>query len=169
MIFRNIPGFNKQYFVSKTGVVKGPRKTLKPQTNDGGYKTVTVIDNDGKSVSRKVSRLVALAWIRNPNPAEAIYVDHENRDRSYNDIDNLRWIDPICNALNNGCDGCHKTTNKIKPYRARVRVDGTRINLGYYETREEASRVARELREIILNIRMRALYYEETSRSPSFC
>ena len=168
MLFRNIPGYSSVYSVSQTGVVRGPRKILKQQINDGGYKTAVVVNDEGKAVKRKTSRLVALAWIRNPNPVEAPWVDHINRDRVCNDVDNLRWISPVCNALNNDSDACHKTNNKTNPFRARIRVDGKTIELGYYKTRKEASSVARELRENILNIRLRALYYEADSRSPSF-
>jgi len=168
-MFKSIPGFSKKYTVSKSGKVKGPRKILKPQHSDNGYETVFVIDKDGKTVRRKVSRLLALAWIRNPNPDEAIYVDHINRKRLQNTVDNLRWIDAVCNNLNNDSDGCYETTNIKKPFRARVQVDGQTIQLGYYKTRAQASRVAKEVRESILNIRLRALYYEQHSRSPGFC
>ena len=168
-MFRTIPGYRNDYSVSKTGKVQGPRKVLKQGTTEKGYKVLEVINDQGDAKKVKVARLLALAWIPNPNPNECIYVDHINGIRDDNRVENLRWIDPTCNSLNNRGVGCYKTGTKEHPWRAKICVGGEVINLGCFDTEAEGSAAARELRNCILDIRLRALYYQDNSRSPSFC
>ena len=165
--FKNIPGYSTDYSVSKDGCVRGPRKILKPSHDSDGYRTVNVKDINGKFVTRKVSRLVALAFKK--NPTNLPIADHENRVRHFDDESNIRWVDNVCNSLNNDSDGVTEVINRTKPFRARVGYDGKVFNLGYFKTRAEATKKSRELREILFNIRYRAITYNEDSRSPCLC
>lgn len=80
-----------EYYVSNLGRVmstNGKPKILTPQTNYLGYKYMN-LTIDGKNVKPKLHRLVALAFL--PNPENKTDVNHIDRDKSNNRLDNLEW------------------------------------------------------------------------------
>lgn len=62
---------------------------LKTTINWKGYECVG-LNQDGKKTSQFVHRLVAFAWIPNPDNLEQI--DHINENKTDNRIENLRWV-----------------------------------------------------------------------------
>ena len=64
-------------------------KMLKPFINPSGYYLVD-ISLEGKSYTRQVHRLVAIAFI--PNPLRLETVNHIDGDKSNNDVSNLEWM-----------------------------------------------------------------------------
>lgn len=46
-----------------------------------------------------VHRLMAEAWLKNPDPERFTEVNHKNKDRSDNSIENLEWVDHQNNIL----------------------------------------------------------------------
>ncbi len=77
-------------------------------------------------------------------------VDHRNNNRADNSLTNLR---PATHQDNNrnkvktdgsSPRGVWKSRNKVKPYRASVKLNRTSKHLGYFETEEEASHVVEE-------------------------
>ena len=105
--------FTGLYKVSNDGLVKsvertviltgrkaGVRKHLKEQIrsqrkNHGGYMMVTLY-KDGAGYDFLVHRLVALAFI--PNPDNLPLINHKNKDRSDNRVENLEWCTPEYNS-----------------------------------------------------------------------
>ena len=79
------------YKVSSTGEVWSENKNglLKPQTDKDGYKVLTLHVN-GDKLYRKVHRLVAMAFIPNPNNLPIVH--HRDGDPSNNDVSNLEWV-----------------------------------------------------------------------------
>ena len=61
---------------------------LKPHTDINGY-MFNRLCNDGKATAFKVHRLVAVHYI--PNPENKKTIDHINRDKTNNNVENLRW------------------------------------------------------------------------------
>lgn len=99
--WRDIEGFEGQYEVSNTGLVKSLKgkteKIMKPRRKkiikkDGsvelGYEEL-VLTNKGVKKSKLIHRLVAQAFIENPeNKPE---VNHIDEDKGNNNLDNLEW------------------------------------------------------------------------------
>lgn len=77
------------YEVSNQGRVRSKYRVLTPTPTNKGYLRVNITKN-GKSKSYRVHRLVAQAFI--PNPDNKPQVDHINTDKSDNRVENLRWV-----------------------------------------------------------------------------
>ena len=97
------------YLISDQGRVMSLRnpknpKILKQGVNKDGYKQVTLTSGDsygkGKKKTHRVNRLVALAFIPNPNPEKRRDVGHWNSTPSDNNVSNLYWTYPLENANN---------------------------------------------------------------------
>ena len=69
------------------------------------------------------------------NPKQVI--DHQDRDKSNNNVSNLRIVTQQQNLFNQNAKGyCwYKPTNK---WLAQIFVDGKKIYLGYFENKEDA-------------------------------
>lgn len=82
-------------------------------------------------------------------------VDHINRNKQDNRVENLRLLSCSLNGINANTYS-HNTTGKkgvsvsqkgsVKKFRARITVDGKCMHLGYFETVEDAHK-AREAAE----------------------
>ena len=68
-----------------------------------GYRVVSLINKNGYSTQR-VHRLIAIHFI--PNPNNNLEVDHINRIRDDNNINNLRWVNRSENQINKLYSGC---------------------------------------------------------------
>lgn len=100
----------KDYEVSNFGRVKGKLgKILKTCFNGGGYLYVCICEN-GKRKNMKIHRLVALCFI--PNPDNKPQVDHINRDKTDNRVENLRWATRSENQINIGIRSDNKCGHK---------------------------------------------------------
>lgn len=88
-IWKDIEGF-ENYQVSSLGNVrnKTTQRILKYSDSGNGYQKV-YLSKDGIKYSKKIHRLVAEAFI--PNPQNKSDVDHINTNRYDNNISNLRW------------------------------------------------------------------------------
>lgn len=89
-----IPGFEMfcdAYYVTREGDVLGFQGKMKPGHSGRGrsYKIVTLRTKNGERKHFRVHRLVALAFI--PNPEGKPQVNHLDEDPTNNHIDNLEW------------------------------------------------------------------------------
>ena len=91
--WKEIAGYEGLYEVSDLGRVKslkfGKEKILKPQKINNGYLKVN-LHKDGKAKTSKVHRLVAEAFIQNPNNLET--VNHKDEVKKNNVASNLEWM-----------------------------------------------------------------------------
>lgn len=102
------------YQISNLGRVKslnykrsGEEKILKSCTDDNGYYQVSLSRN-GKNKTCKIHRLVAEAFI--PNPNNLPQVNHKDEDKNNNIPNNLEW----CTAKYNSNYGTRITRMKDK-------------------------------------------------------
>lgn len=109
--WRAIDGFEGLYEVSNFGNVKAldryilnnggmqhrKERILKPHTQKSGH-LVVVLCKDGKTYPRTIHRLVADAFI--PNPENKPVVDHIDTNPANNNVGNLRWVTVQENCMN---------------------------------------------------------------------
>ena len=94
-IWRDIKGFEGKYMVSNLGRVKslnynktGKEKIMKGVPDGYGYFQLSLC-KEGKVKNCRINRLVAQAFI--PNPDNLPEVNHKDKIRTNNRVDNLEW------------------------------------------------------------------------------
>lgn len=107
--WRPVVGYEGLYEVSSIGRVRSLRKNTRivdktenimRQKNDNkGYFRVN-LHKDGKCKAELVSRLVARAFIPNPNGYKQ--VGHDDDNKKNNTVENLYWTHPQENLMHNG-------------------------------------------------------------------
>jgi hypothetical protein len=142
-IWRKIGDYDN-YSVSNQGNVRNDQtnRVLKNHLDKCNYHVVYLSKNN-KAKTVKVHRLVANAFINNPE--EKPYVDHIDNNRINNDVVNLRYCTPQENIRNSklndkntsGYKGVslNKLTNKWESY---ITVDRIKVHLGYYDNADDA-------------------------------
>ena len=93
--WREIDGF-PNYMVSNTGEIKslnynktGKEKVLIPHKLSNGYLGINLYDDNKRSCYLLIHRLVAQAFLPNPNGYRII--NHKDENRSNNSVNNLEW------------------------------------------------------------------------------
>ena len=101
-IWKDIQGYEGLYQVSNLGRVRSLNykktktvKILKLTSNTKGYLQL-ILHKNGEISSRKVHRLVAEAFI--PNPDGLPQVNHKDENKQNNCVDNLEWCTNYYNA-----------------------------------------------------------------------
>lgn len=151
-IWKDIKGFEDKYQISNLGRVKKKQtlkthylggisivkeKILKPNKHREGYLYAQLII-DGKLTPIGIHRLVAEAFI--PNPNNLSQVNHKDENKSNNCVDNLEW----CTAKYNMNYGTHnervsknnkgkkmseETLNKIRKKIMQFTLDGELVKI----------------------------------------
>jgi hypothetical protein len=92
-LWRDIEGYEGHYRVSSEGRIENTvtGRIRKGNCNKSGYEQVALLGSDGKYSNYLVHRLVAKAFIRNPE--NKLTVDHINsKEIRNNRVENLRWF-----------------------------------------------------------------------------
>ena len=96
-IWKDIKGYEGKYQISNLGKVKsliGNSKILKPEIR-AGYYSIQLCKN-GKCTHKRIHRLVAEAFI--PNPNNLPMINHKDENKLNNNVDNLEWCDNTYNS-----------------------------------------------------------------------
>jgi hypothetical protein len=99
------------------------------------------------AINRKLYQTHRLIYIfHNGEIADGLYTDHIDRDKSNNNIENLRLVTNQENGFNRGAKGyCfHKRDNK---FQAQIRLNGKDTYLGSFNTAEEARAIYLEAKK----------------------
>ena len=125
-IWKDIPEFEGIYEVSNMGRIRSlsrivrsgrgnrinPTVILKPAIGQWGYEQVC-LRKDGKKYTKRVNRLVAQAFI--PNPNNLPQVNHIDGDKTNNCVDNLEWCDASHNMK-------HCFDNRMSNWTTKIRI-----------------------------------------------
>lgn len=89
-IWKSIPGYSN-YEASNIGNIRkiGGKGKLKLSNEAHGYLKVNIVGDDGTRHTQGVHRLVALAFV--PNPDNLPEVNHKNENKKDNCVGNLEW------------------------------------------------------------------------------
>ena len=92
----------ENYLIFEDGVVINSKsgREIKPCLSNMGYYIIG-LSKDGKRNNFLIHRLIALAYL--PNPDNKLFIDHINRNTKDNRIDNLRWVTRSENDRNRSC------------------------------------------------------------------
>ena len=146
--WRPVVGFEGLYEVSDQGQVRNMSGLILKQlinSPEGQPPRLQVmLSRDGKQYSRRTHRLVAEAFI--PNPDSKPECDHIDRDALNNAVANLRWVGRAENSWNQGVRKNNTSgfrgvswCKEKKRWCARIRASGKKVSLGAFLTAEEAS------------------------------
>lgn len=133
----------EMYSITKSGIVKNniSNHVMREWTNKYGYLYYTLRNSELKT-KRNLSkhRLIAKTFIENPKNLPCI--DHIDRNKKNNEIDNLRWSNYQMNAINRDSNnplgrGVTRSRNK-KRYNVNLWRNNKKKWIGVYDTVEEA-------------------------------
>ena len=119
-IWKDCKGYEGKYQVSNLGrvwsIVKQQYKSIRYDKD--GYARVTLVAKNGKMVVEKVHRLVAIAFIDNPNNYPV--VNHLDSNRVNNCVENLEWTDVKGNTKHGYDNGAVKSAQQAATEAARA-------------------------------------------------
>lgn len=161
-IWSPLKDFESLYEISSRGRVKSLSSNivLATRLDSDGYEICDVFNNgDRKTI--KIHREMMIAF-KPIDGYENLKVDHENGDRSWNTLGNLRWGSTLGNNTNKIASGkSGKLGVRFKndrprdnPWQAYAKIDGKFKSLGHFPTKEAADAV----RSLYTQERLEVLY-----------
>jgi hypothetical protein len=146
--WKDVVGYEDSYMISSLGRLLSKRGILKPSLASGYY--AVNLYKEGVHKTWKIHRLVGLHFI--PNPDELPEVDHKNRNKLDNSIQNLRWVSHRDNMINTDRVEFKQKVRELndtyadgeKRYQVRYFPDGINSSCKNFKTYDEAKAFANE-------------------------
>jgi hypothetical protein len=109
--FDDLVGFIGFYKINKQGEIWSCKqhKLLTKQINESGYEFYKL--TNGNLTKGFIHRLLAIQYI--PNPENKPEIDHIDRNKTNNSLDNLRWVTRIENANNKSTNLSELTEDEL--------------------------------------------------------
>lgn len=138
-VWKDIKGFEGIYQVSNLGKVRSltrkvwnytkPGRILKPHFKNNGYLQISLSDGENVSKHIYIHRLVAQAFI--PNPNNLPQINHKDFNKQNNVVNNLEWVTTSENQLhfrnsrrgriaNERPKAQHKFTERVLEHRKEI-------------------------------------------------
>ena len=146
-IWLNIMGYEGQYQVSNTGYVRSIKRNriLKP-TNINGYLQIS-LSNQGKIKKCLIHRLVAEAFL--PNPNNLSQVNHKDENTFNNNVNNLEW----CNVTYNNNYGTRNARISSSHQDLNKSIDSKKVlqdyKFTYYKMQNIMTDIKNHIQQII--------------------
>ena len=146
--FLPIEGYER-YLVNQHGIIHDRKRKkyftgFEATTRKKTYLRVHLTNSHGKQKIHQLHRLIATAFI--PNPNNYPYIDHIDKNSLNNSLGNLRWCTPKQNSQNRVV--CKTSTSlymgvswstKHGKWAAGIKVNGVAHNLGLHSTEDLAA------------------------------
>ena len=145
-MWKSIKGYKGIYEVSDSGKVKSLARTMKRKGSNGnsytvkekilkpalcdGYCVVNLTNKNGNKRTKKIHRLVAEAFI--PNPNNLSDVDHIDNCKTNNKLSNLQW-------LSSG-DNTRKSFDRYGSQHGRAKLDERKVIIIKYVLHHKLAR-----------------------------
>jgi len=127
--FEDLKGFEELYQINPQGEIFSCcyGTIMKSYQNEDGYLCLNLKQINKKNNKRFIHRLIAIQYI--PNPDNLAEVDHIDRNKLNNSIDNLRWVSRENNRANRETKGCITTfqANGKTNYKASYAIEKGKI------------------------------------------
>ena len=95
------------YKINKQGIIINKKNIILMQSIHSGYNRIGLKNDDGKTISLYVHKLIGQTFLDNPNDYEII--NHIDENKLNNNIENLEWVTHAQNIIHS----CGKKVNKI--------------------------------------------------------
>ena len=170
--WKDIVGYEGLYQVSNLGNIKSFKryiegKLLIPKSDKDGYKEIGIRDITGKRTFKRIHRLVAEAFIPNPNKYK--FINHKDNNPTNNTVDNIEWCSIEYNnkyRFTNG-NACHK--GEKHPMSSLTNEDVIRIAaIGNQNTHSEPiiAKLFNTTRSIVNKIRLKVRWQHILDKYP---
>ena len=173
-IWKSVDGYEGLFEVSSFGRVRSVQKRdrrghlhksriMKQQMSKTGYRIVTFTVN-GKGSTKKVHRLVATAFL--PNPENKPEVNHLDGNTCNNNVSNLEWATPSENILHSFRElGRKPSGNCISALSVNKKLTDEQAELVRHDTRiaEEIAREYGVCKKTIYRIKNGLTYHKAVS------
>lgn len=137
--WKEIPNY-VDYFASKNGLIKTPKRVTTGSRSKAGYMVLRIKDK-----IYYVHRLIAQTFLENPD--NKTQVNHINRIRSDNRLENIEWNTPAENHLNLSKQANTSSTfigvtwyKRTQKWMVQLQVDKNRFHIGYFTDEQQAAR-----------------------------
>lgn len=103
--FEYVKGYENLYKINCDGEVYSChyKKIMKHLVKSDGYLYVDLKDGERRRHKCYIHRLLAKQYL--PNPDNLAEVDHKDRNKTNNSLENLRWVSRETNSQNKNCEG----------------------------------------------------------------
>ncbi len=144
--YKPIIGYEGHYIICDDSEIisikYNKKRTIKSRLDKDGYLRVVLYKN-GFPTTKKVHQLVAICFLEHIPCGNKIVVDHIDRNKLNNNVENLQLISQRQNLSKDKKNKSSKYTGvswhiQRKKWYAAIRIDGKKVNLGSYLNEEDA-------------------------------